>query len=207
MISSLTGTVQAVSLNTAVLNVNGFGMLVNATPGTLSTLHQGREATVHTSMVVREDSMTLFGFATTEERDVFEVLIGVSGIGPRTGLAILAVHTPEEVRIAANTKDTAAFTKVSGIGPKGASRIVLELNGKLVPTGAPVSSASSAGGSASVWEPQVIEALTGLGWSEKDATATLKALSKADPEIVATGNVADILRAALRSMSSANRAR
>ena len=207
MISSLTGTVQAVSLNTAVLNVNGFGMLVNATPGTLSTLHQGREATVHTSMVVREDSMTLFGFATTEERDVFEVLIGVSGIGPRTGLAILAVHTPEEVRIAANTKDTAAFTKVSGIGPKGASRIVLELNGKLVPTGAPVSAASAAGGSATAWEPQVIEALTGLGWSEKDATATLKALSKADPEIVATGNVADILRAALRSMSSANRAR
>lgn len=207
MISSLTGTVQAVSLNTAVLNVNGFGMLVNATPGTLSTLHQGREATVHTSMVVREDSMTLFGFATTEERDVFEVLIGVSGIGPRTGLAILAVHTPEEVRIAANTKDTAAFTKVSGIGPKGASRIVLELNGKLVPTGAPVASGSAAAGSASVWEPQVIEALTGLGWSEKDATATLKALSKADPDIVATGNVADILRAALRSMSSANRAR
>ncbi|ALD64044.1 Holliday junction branch migration protein RuvA [Glutamicibacter soli] len=207
MISSLTGTVQAVSLNTAVLNVNGFGMLVNATPGTLSTLHQGREATVHTSMVVREDSMTLFGFATTEERDVFEVLIGVSGIGPRTGLAILAVHTPEEVRIAANTKDTAAFTKVSGIGPKGASRIVLELNGKLVPTGAPVPSGSEAAGSASVWEPQVIEALTGLGWSEKDATATLKALSKADPDIVATGNVADILRAALRSMSSANRAR
>ena len=207
MISSLTGTVQAVSLNTAVLNVNGFGMLVNATPGTLSTLHQGREATVHTSMVVREDSMTLFGFATTEERDVFEVLIGVSGIGPRTGLAILAVHTPEEVRIAANTKDTAAFTKVSGIGPKGASRIVLELNGKLIPTGAPVASGSAAAGSASVWEPQVIEALTGLGWSEKDATATLKALSKADPDIVATGNVADILRAALRSMSSANRAR
>ncbi|MFJ2620193.1 Holliday junction branch migration protein RuvA [Glutamicibacter sp. NPDC087344] len=206
MISSLTGTVQAVTLNTAVLNVNGFGMLVNATPGTLSTLHQGREATVHTSMVVREDSMTLFGFASTDERDVFEVLIGVSGIGPRTGLAILAVHTPEEVRIAANTKDTAAFTKVSGIGPKGASRIVLELNGKLVPTGAPVTSAAAAGASAT-WEPQVIEALTGLGWTEKDATATLKALSKADPEVVSTGNVADILRAALRSMSSANRAR
>ncbi len=205
MISSLTGVVQAVSLNTAVINVNGFGMLVNATPATLSHLFEGREATVYTSMVVREDSMTLFGFASVDERDVFEVLIGVSGIGPRTGLAILAVHTPEEVRIAANTKDTAAFTKVSGIGPKGASRIVLELNGKLVPTGAP--SASSASSPTSVWEPQVIEALTGLGWSEKDATSTLKALEKADPDVVATGNVADILRAALRSMSSANRAR
>lgn len=204
MISSLTGTVQAVALNTAVIDVNGFGMLVNATPGTLSTLHQGREATVFTSMVVREDSMTLFGFATAEERDVFEVLISVSGIGPRTGLAILAVHSPEEVRIAANTKDTAAFTKVSGIGPKGASRIVLELNGKLVPTGAPVAPVSG-GGTASVWEPQVIEALTGLGWSEKDATSTLKSLSKADPDVVATGNVAGILRAALRSMSSGTR--
>ncbi|UYQ76069.1 Holliday junction branch migration protein RuvA [Glutamicibacter sp. JL.03c] len=205
MISSLTGTVQAVTLNTAVIDVNGFGMLVNATPGTLSTLHAGRDSTVFTSMVVREDSMTLFGFASADERDVFEVLISVSGIGPRTGLAILAVHSPEEVRIAANTKDTAAFTKVSGIGPKGASRIVLELNGKLVPTGAaatPVPGAETA----SVWEPQVIEALTGLGWSEKDATSTLKSLSKAEPEIVSGGNVAEILRAALRSMSSGTRA-
>lgn len=204
MISSLTGAVQAVTLNTAVIDVNGFGMLVNATPGTLATLHVGREATVFTSMVVREDSMTLFGFASAEERDVFEVLISVSGIGPRTGLAILAVHSPEEVRIAANTKDTAAFTKVSGIGPKGASRIVLELNGKLVPTGTPVSPVAGAG-SLSVWEPQVIEALTGLGWSEKDATSTLKSLSKAEPEIVSGGNVAEILRAALRSMSSGTR--
>ncbi|WP_159609178.1 Holliday junction branch migration protein RuvA [Glutamicibacter sp. JC586] len=204
MISSLTGTVQAVALNTAVIDVNGFGMLINATPGTLATLHVGRDATVFTSMVVREDSMTLFGFAGAEERDVFEVLISVSGIGPRTGLAILAVHSAEEVRIAANTKDTAAFTKVSGIGPKGASRIVLELNGKLVPTGAPVSTPAGAG-TASVWEPQVIEALTGLGWSEKDATSTLKSLSKAEPEIVSGGNVADILRAALRSMSSGTR--
>ncbi|WP_347040269.1 Holliday junction branch migration protein RuvA [Glutamicibacter halophytocola] len=204
MISSLTGAVQAVTLNTAVIDVNGFGMLINATPGTLTTLHVGREATVFTSMVVREDSMTLFGFASAEERDVFEVLISVSGIGPRTGLAILAVHSPEEVRIAANTKDTTAFTKVSGIGPKGASRIVLELNGKLVPTGAPVSPVAGAG-SLSVWEPQVIEALTGLGWSEKDATSTLKSLSKAEPEIVSGGNVAEILRAALRGMSSGTR--
>ncbi|WP_345469229.1 Holliday junction branch migration protein RuvA [Glutamicibacter ectropisis] len=205
MISSLTGTVQAVALNTAVIDVNGFGMLVNATPGTLSTLHVGRETTVFTSMVVREDSMTLFGFASADERDVFEVLISVSGIGPRTGLAILAVHSPEEVRIAANTKDTAAFTKVSGIGPKGASRIVLELNGKLVPTGAPVTPVAGAS-TVSVWEPQVIEALTGLGWSEKDATTTLKSLAKGDPETVSGGNVAEILRAALRSMSSGTRA-
>lgn len=202
MISTLRGVPQQVNLNNAVIEVGGFGMLIQATPQTLATLQVGREAFVHTSMVVREDSMTLFGFASGDEREVFDVLTGVSGIGPRTGLAILSVHTPEEVRIAASTKDTKAFTKVSGIGPKGAQRIVLELNGKLVPTGAPVPAGSPA---APTWEPQVLEALTGLGWTEKDANKALEALAKNDPEIVATGSVPEILRAVLRSLGRGNR--
>jgi Holliday junction DNA helicase RuvA len=202
MISTLRGVPQQVNLNNAVIEVGGFGMLIQATPQTLATLQVGREAFVHTSMVVREDSMTLFGFASGDEREVFEVLTGVSGIGPRTGLAILSVHTPEEVRIAASTKDTKAFTKVSGIGPKGAQRIVLELNGKLVPTGAPVPAGSPA---APTWEPQVLEALTGLGWTEKDANKALEALAKNDPEIVAAGSVPEILRAVLRSLGRGNR--
>ena len=202
MISSLRGVPQQVNLNNAVIEVGGFGMLIQATPQTLATLQVGREAFVHTSMVVREDSMTLFGFASGDEREVFDVLTGVSGIGPRTGLAILSVHTPEEVRIAASTKDTKAFTKVSGIGPKGAQRIVLELNGKLVPTGAPVPAGSPA---APTWEPQVLEALTGLGWTEKDANKALEALAKNDPEIVAAGSVPEILRAVLRSLGRGNR--
>ncbi len=202
MISTLRGVPQQVNLNHAVIEVGGFGMLIQATPQTLAALQVGREALVHTSMVVREDSMTLFGFASGDEREVFEVLTGVSGIGPRTGLAILSVHTPEEVRIAASTKDTKAFTKVSGIGPKGAQRIVLELNGKLVPTGAPVPAGSPA---APTWEPQVLEALTGLGWTERDANKALEALAKNDPEIVATGSVAEILRAVLRSLGRGNR--
>lgn len=202
MISTLRGVPQQVNLNNAVIEVGGFGMLIQATPQTLATLQVGREAFVHTSMVVREDSMTLFGFASGDEREVFEVLTGVSGIGPRTGLAILSVHTPEEVRIAASTKDTKAFTKVSGIGPKGAQRIVLELNGKLVPTGAPV---PAGGPAAPTWEPQVLEALTGLGWTEKDANKALDALAKNDPEIVASGSVPEILRAVLRSLGRGNR--
>jgi Holliday junction DNA helicase RuvA len=202
MISTLRGVPQQVNLNNAVIEVGGFGMLIQATPQTLATLQVGREAFVHTSMVVREDSMTLFGFASGDEREVFDVLTGVSGIGPRTGLAILSVHTPEEVRIAASTKDTKAFTKVSGIGPKGAQRIVLELNGKLVPTGAPVPAGSPA---APTWEPQVLEALTGLGWTEKDANKALEALAKNDPEIVAAGSVPEILRAVLRSLGRGNR--
>ncbi|MGL3804557.1 Holliday junction branch migration protein RuvA [Paeniglutamicibacter sp. R2-26] len=203
MISTLRGVAQQVNLNSAVIEVGGFGMLIQATPQTLSTLFVGREALVHTSMVVREDSMTLFGFASGEEREVFEVLIGVSGIGPRTGLAILAVHTPEEVRIAASTKDTKAFTKVSGIGPKGAERIVLELSGKLTPTGA-VSTGGTA--AAPAWEAQVIEALTGLGWTEKDATKALEALAKSDPSTTANGSVPEILRAVLRSLGRGTRA-
>jgi Holliday junction DNA helicase RuvA len=202
MISTLRGVPQQVNLNNAVIEVGGFGMLIQATPQTLATLQVGRQAFVQTSMVVREDSMTLFGFASGDEREVFDVLTGVSGIGPRTGLAILSVHTPEEVRIAASTKDTKAFTKVSGIGPKGAQRIVLELNGKLVPTGAPVPAGSPA---APTWEPQVLEALTGLGWTEKDANKALEALAKNDPEIVAAGSVPEILRAVLRSLGRGNR--
>ncbi|MFF5790918.1 Holliday junction branch migration protein RuvA [Paeniglutamicibacter sp. NPDC012692] len=203
MISTLRGVAQQVNLNSAVIEVGGFGMLIQATPQTLSALFVGREAFVHTSMVVREDSMTLFGFASGDEREVFEVLIGVSGIGPRTGLAILSVHTPEDVRIAASTKDTKAFTKVSGIGPKGAERIVLELSGKLTPTGAVATGGVAA---APAWEPQVIEALTGLGWTEKDANKALEALAKFDPEITTNGSVPEILRAVLRSLGRGTRA-
>ncbi|MFJ6416106.1 Holliday junction branch migration protein RuvA [Paeniglutamicibacter sp. NPDC091659] len=202
MISTLRGVAQQVNLNSAVIEVGGFGMLIQATPQTLSNLHVGREAFVHTSMVVREDSMTLFGFASGEEREVFDVLIGVSGIGPRTGLAILSVHTPEDVRIAASTKDTKAFTKVSGIGPKGAERIVLELSGKLTPTGAVATGGVAA---APAWEPQVIDALTGLGWTDKDANKALEALAKSDPEITTNGSVPEILRAVLRSLGRGTR--
>lgn len=202
MISTLRGVPQQVNLNSVIIEVGGFGMLIQATPQTLATLQVGREVLVHTSMVVREDSMTLFGFASGEEREVFDILTAVSGVGPRTGLAILAVHTPEEVRIAASTKDTKAFTKVSGIGPKGAERIVLELSGKLTPTGAPVPVGSS---KTRAWEPQVLEALTGLGWTERDALKALDALAKNEPQIVTSGSVPEILRAVLRSLGRGNR--
>ena len=202
MISTLRGVPQQVNLNSAIIEVGGFGMLIQATPQTLATLQVGREVLVHTSMVVREDSMTLFGFASSEEREVFDILTAVSGVGPRTGLAILAVHTPEEVRIAASSKDTKAFTKVSGIGPKGAERIVLELSGKLTPTGAPVPAGSS---KTRAWEPQVLEALTGLGWTERDALKALDALAKNEPQIVTSGSVPEILRAVLRSLGRGNR--
>ena len=135
MISFLRGTVAHVGLSTAVIDLNGAGMSVNATPQTLSKLRTGEEGKLFTSLIVREDSLTLFGFASDDEREVFDVLLSVSGVGPRLALAVLAVHDPEAIRVAAHTGDSKTFTKVPGIGPKVGGRIVLELAGKLVPHG------------------------------------------------------------------------
>ncbi len=118
MISFLRGTVAHVGLSTAVIDLNGAGMSVNATPQTLSRLHVGEEGKLFTSLIVREDSMTLFGFARDDEREVFDILLSVSGVGPRLALAVLAVHEPEAIRVAAHTGDSKTFTKVPGIGPK-----------------------------------------------------------------------------------------
>ncbi len=197
MISFLRGTVAHVGLSTAVIDLNGAGMAVFATPQTLSRLHVGEEAKLFTSLIVREDSLTLFAFADDDEREVFEVLLSVSGVGPRLALAVLAVHDPETIRVAAHSGDGKAFTKVPGIGPKVAGRIVLELSGKLVPRGtgpAPVQAAASQ----AEWKPQVVAAMTSLGWSEKDAGGSIDKAMADSPDLAQAGDVAQILRATLR---------
>ncbi|WAP53081.1 Holliday junction branch migration protein RuvA [Arthrobacter sp. ATA002] len=196
MIASLRGTVTHVGLHSAVIDVNGMGMLVQATPQTLSSLHVGREALVQTAMIVREDSMTLYGFTDADQREVFETLLSVSGVGPRIALAVLAVHSPEAIRIAASTGDDKAFSKVSGIGPKGARRIVLELADKLVPLGTADNPAAAR------WQDQVLAAMTGLGWSEKDAAAAIDAAVAEAPDTAAEGNVGEILKLTLRRLGT-----
>ncbi|WP_416416015.1 Holliday junction branch migration protein RuvA [Paenarthrobacter aromaticivorans] len=197
MISFLRGTVAHVGLSTAVIDLNGAGMSVFATPQTLSHLKVGAEAKLFTSMIVREDSLTLFGFADDDEREVFDVLLSVSGVGPRLALAVLAVHEPEAIRVAAHTGDGKAFTKVPGIGPKVAGRIVLELAGKLVPHGTGTGTAAPVIATVE-WKPQVVAAMTSLGWSEKDAAGSIDKAMADSPELVDNGNVAQILRATLR---------
>lgn len=197
MISFLRGTVAHVGLSTAVIDLNGAGMSVNATPQTLSKLRTGEEGKLFTSLIVREDSLTLFGFASDDEREVFDVLLSVSGVGPRLALAVLAVHEPEAIRVAAHTGDSKTFTKVPGIGPKVAGRIVLELAGKLVPHGTPAAAAPAASAE-SVWKPQVVAAMTSLGWSEKDATGSIDKALADSPDLAEQGNVAEILRTTLR---------
>ncbi|TLM73551.1 Holliday junction branch migration protein RuvA [Pseudarthrobacter sp. NamB4] len=197
MISFLRGTVAHVGLSTAVIDLNGAGMSVNATPQTLSRLRTGEEGRLFTSLIVREDSLTLFGFASDDEREVFDVLLSVSGVGPRLALAVLAVHDPEAIRVAAHTGDSKTFTKVPGIGPKVAGRIVLELAGKLVPQGTAGATGAPTAAEAA-WKPQVVAAMTSLGWSEKDASSSIDKALAEEPEVSFRGNVPEILRTTLR---------
>lgn len=194
MIASLRGTVLSMTISSAVIDVGGVGMLVHATPRTLSTLRIGSETTLFTTLIVKEDSLTLFGFLDDDERAVFEVLNGVSGIGPRTALAVLSVHSPDDLRRAVQNKDEAALTKVSGIGKKGAQRMILEIGNKLGPsTGATPSS-----GGATDSSPDVLQALVNLGWQEKDAGSAIEEAKALSPD----ATVAQLLRSALQILGS-----
>lgn len=192
MIAHLSGKVAAVNLNSTVLDINGVGYHVLCSPSTIAGLRLGQPATVWTSLVVREDSMTLYGFADAEERDMFELVQTASGVGPKVAQAMLAVLTPDRLRTAIASADHATLTKVPGIGRKGSERIVLELKdriGAVASSTAPVVSAA--------WRDQVHEALVGLGWSTKDADAAIERVAADagdDPD------VSTVLRDALRSM-------
>ncbi len=196
MISFVRGPVAALSLAQAVIDVNGVGMLVHATPKTLGELRLGEEATLTTAMIVREDSMTLYGFADQGEREVFETLLSVSGIGPRLALAVLSVLEPETIRHGVANGDAKVFTKVPGVGPKVAGRVILELKGKLLPTGATATPPQAA--PAMEWKDQVVAAMTSLGWNERDALKAIDATVAGEPELAEGANVPAVLRATLR---------
>lgn len=206
MISFLRGRVAAVAPDGAVIDVGGVGMAFQATPATLATLRTGDDAQVATSLVVREESLTLFGFADDDERTVFELVQTASGVGPRLALAMLAVHRPDSLRRAVMTGDVAALTKVPGIGKKGAQRIVLELKDRL---GAPADGdlGTPSTGPATVaapWRDQVHAGLTNLGWSARDADAAVDAVAPEADQMVADGGTPDVavlLRAALKRLS------
>jgi Holliday junction DNA helicase RuvA len=181
VISHLDGTVCAIAPEGAVVEVGGVGLLVQCTPGTLATLRTGERARVATSLVVREDALTLYGFAADDERDVFELVQTASGVGPRLALAMLAVFTPDALRRAVAAEDVTALTRVPGIGRKGAQRIVLELAGRLGAPGMGSGQAQpAAGGSrlpgAAPWRDQVRAGLVNLGWQARDAELAIAAV-------------------------------
>ncbi|MFI9574928.1 Holliday junction branch migration protein RuvA [Microbispora rosea] len=204
MIASVAGQVAAIGADSAVVEVGGVGMLVHCAPGTLAGLRIGEPARLSTSLVVREDSLTLYGFASDDERTVFELLQTASGVGPRLALAMLAVHAPNALRVAVASADIKALTMVPGIGQKGAQRIVLELKDKLGTPAAAVDAAINGAAAAPVWRDQVHSGLVGLGYSSRDADeAVATVTSEAEAELAAgrTPQVAALLKSALRALS------
>ncbi|MBV9793008.1 MAG: Holliday junction branch migration protein RuvA [Actinobacteria bacterium] len=205
MISHLRGTVAGVAPDGAVIEIGGVGFAVQCTPGTLAALRPGETAHVSTALVVREDSLTLYGFGSDDERNVFELLQTASGVGPRLALAMLAVHHPDALRRAVATGDLDALTLVPGIGKKGAQRIVLELKDRLgAPGDVPVSGNRATPTVAPSWREQAQSGLVNLGWPARDAEQAVQAVAEdlaaegAPPE---SADVATVLRAAMKKLS------
>lgn len=190
MIASVRGEVLDVALDHVVIEAAGVGYKLMATPSTLATLRRGSEARLITAMIVREDSMTLYGFPDTDARDLFLTLLGVSGVGPKIALASLAVYDAPALRQALADGDVTALTRVPGIGKRGAERMVLELRDKIGPVGTSAAVASVNGHAV---RGPVVEALVGLGFAAKQAEEAIDKVMANDPE--ATTSTA--LRAAL----------
>jgi Holliday junction DNA helicase RuvA len=196
MIASVRGQVTSVELDHAVIEVGGVGLAVHAVPATLATLRRGEQARLATSLVVREDSLTLYGFADAAARELFVLLQTVSGVGPRLALAMLAVLDPDALCSALANGDLAVLTRVPGIGRKGAERLVVELRDKVgaLAAAAPGTSAPAVRGDGAV-RSRVTEALTGLGFATRQAEQAVDAvLAEGDS---APKQTPDVLRSAL----------
>ena len=200
MIAFVRGRVAGLTLTSAVLEVGGVGLELHCTPDTLASLRAGEEATLPTSMVVREDSLTLFGFADDDERQMFELVQTASGVGPKLAQAMLACHSPETLRRAVSADDVKTLTIVPGIGQKGAQRIILELRDRIGSPGLTAVVRTHTPAATPDWQSQVQAGLVGLGWSAKEADT---AIGHVAPEAGDPPDVATLLRAALRMLSKA----
>ena len=197
MIAQLTGSIRSISTDRIILEVAGVGYLIHVTPTASATLTLGNSLTVHTSMVVREDSMTLYGFIDPSSRETFELVQTVSGIGPRVALSILAHLSPDQLADAVESESVSILSGVPGIGKKGAQRILLELKGRLARTGLPGAPIPS---SQPIWREQLSGALISLGYSarEADSTISIVAIDYANRGLdPAQSDLSDLLKAAL----------
>lgn len=193
MISRVRGQVLSIGLDRVVVEVGGVGLAITATPATLATLRTGSEATLETTLVVREDSLTLFGFADTQARELFGLLQTVSGIGPRIAMATLAVLDPDQLRAALADGNITVLTQVPGIGRKGAERLIVELRDKVGALAQTNAESVVAGGQV---RGSVVEALIGLGFPAKQA-------EQAVDGVLAENGAADtptVLRTALATL-------
>ncbi|MEV8543834.1 Holliday junction branch migration protein RuvA [Streptomyces sp. NPDC051572] len=201
MIAFVSGTVAALAPDAAVVEVGGVGMAIQCTPNTLSTLRLGKPAKLATSLVVREDSLTLYGFVDDDERQIFELLQTATGVGPRLAQAMLAVHTPDALRRAVAAGDEKALMAVPGIGKKGAQKLLLEFKDRL---GAPVGSAPAIGAPVtSGWRDQLYAALIGLGYATREADEAVAAVAPQAEAAEGTPPVGQLLKAALQTLNRA----
>jgi holliday junction DNA helicase RuvA len=206
VIAFVSGRVAALAPDGAVVEVGGVGLTVQCTPGTLAALRIGEQAHLPTSLVVREESLTLYGFADEDERVVFELLQTASGVGPRLAQAMLAVHDPDTLRRAVASEDLATLVQVPGIGRKGAQRIVLELKDRLGAVRGSTTTVRRSGPVHAGWRDQLHGALLGLGWSGREADEGVAAAAPYAEEATAAGDAPDVgalLKVALRSLSRA----
>ncbi|QEU95657.1 Holliday junction branch migration protein RuvA [Streptomyces kanamyceticus] len=199
MIAFVSGPVAALAPDAAVVEVGGIGMAVQCAPNTLSTLRVGQQTKLATSLVVREDSLTLYGFADDDERQTFELLQTASGVGPRLAQAMLAVHSPDALRRAVATGDEKALTAVPGIGKKGAQKLLLEYKDRLgepLGTGGPaIGKAVTAG-----WHDQLHAALIGLGYATREADEAVAVVTP-QAEAMESPQVGQLLKAALQTLN------
>lgn len=202
MIAFARGTVVDAVADRVVLDIGPLGLMLVCPPATVLGLRRGDHAELHTSLIVREDGWTIYGFADVDSRTVFEKVQTVTGIGPRIALALLGTMSPDDLRRAVMTSDEVAIMRAPGIGRKGAQRIILELTDRLGP--ATFDASSAQGSSARGWHGAVAAGLVSLGWSAKDADRAVDAI---DPELAAeataAGSKADVgplLKAALRQL-------
>ncbi|MFD8814366.1 Holliday junction branch migration protein RuvA [Streptomyces sp. NPDC059627] len=200
MIAFVSGPVAALAPDSAVVEVGGIGIAVQCSPNTLSGLRMGQQTKLATSLVVREDSLTLYGFVDDDERQVFELLQTASGVGPRLAQAMLAVHSPDALRRAVATGDEKALIAVPGIGKKGAQKLLIELKDRLgAPVGAPAVGAPVTQG----WRDQLHAALLGLGYATREADEAVTAVA---PQAEAAGDppqIGQLLKAALQTLNRA----
>jgi Holliday junction DNA helicase RuvA len=200
MIAYVSGPVAALAPDSAVVEVGGIGISVQCTPDTLSGLRTGRRARLATSLVVREDSLTLYGFTDDDARQIFELLQTASGVGPRLAQAMLATHAPDALRRAVAAGDEKALMLVPGIGKKGAQKLLIELKDRLGP---PLGTAPAVGAPVtSGWREQLHAALIGLGYATREADEAVAAVAP-QAEAADTPNVGSLLKAALQSLNRA----
>lgn len=200
MIGYLKGVISHIFVNSCFIDVHGVGYRTYVPASTLDTLCVGQEAMLYTYMSVREDAIVLYGFATQDEYDLFMLLIGVNGVGPKVALGILSAGTADSFRLAVHQKDIKGLTKMPGIGKKTAERIVLELQDKIGPVASEDAGAADLGNSAAPGLSDILAetlaALTSLGYSEQEV------LPVAESHLAGCTTVEQLLKETLKALGS-----